>query len=355
MSQNRLGCKGSTSKKNKQLKQMALFSAIVDVFVAKVRKEVQAEVDTFIEAMRKKISLDADGSGDMFVAKITKQIASDYNLDYTEIKSRYCGKSSFAISEPAAKPAPEPIPEPVVYEPISGPPASSKPKKVSKKQQSAPPPPPIPEPVLAPEIPAVSLGVLMAFSKMKKGDLVSECERRGIDSDGTIAQLKERVKEARSTDTPSPKKTKGPSKPRAVTAKKKVPAAAVVVAAVPPPVKIVAAPLLEEEEEEDNGEADLENGDSLQDRLQRHECDDDECTRAIEHELDEDEEETSSLSDRLRKILADAGSDEEDKPDEIKVDGRPDEFMEDEESADEEEDSEDEEGKHADYSEDEDF
>ena len=328
---------------------MALFSAIVDVFVAKVRKEVQAEVDTFIEAMRKKISLDADGSGDMFVAKIAKQIANDYSLDYTEIKARYCGKSSFAVSEPAAKSAPEPIPEPVVvYEPIPGPPASSKPKKVSKKQ--APPPPPLPEPVKALPEPVVPMGPLMAFSKMKKGDLVSECERRGIDSDGTIAQLKERVKEARSADAPPPKKAKGPSKPRAVPAKKKVPAAAAVVAAPPPPVK---AAVLLEEEEEDNGESDLEHGDSLQDRLQKqHECDDDECTRAIEHELDE--EENSSLSDRLRKILAEAGGDEEDKPDETKIDGRPDEFME-EDSEDEEEDSEDEEGKRVDYSEDEDF
>jgi hypothetical protein len=38
--------------------------------------------------------------GDRFVAKILRQVASDYNLDFEEMKSRYCGKSSFETMVP---------------------------------------------------------------------------------------------------------------------------------------------------------------------------------------------------------------------------------------------------------------
>ena len=41
--------------------------------------------------------------GDRFIAKILKQVASDYNLDYEEMKTRYCGDTSFELSVPTKK------------------------------------------------------------------------------------------------------------------------------------------------------------------------------------------------------------------------------------------------------------
>ena len=308
MSQTFLGCKGNSSKKastaskkgEHSLNQMALFSAIVDVFVAKVRKEVQASIDVFIEDMRKKISADADGSGDLFVGKIAKQIASDYSLDYSEIKARYCGKSSFEV------PVPEAAPEVPV----------SKPEPVKAKKVKVP----VDDP---PSV--VFSGPLMAFSKMKKGDLVSECERRNLDSEGTVSQLKERVKEARDADSPvaaAPKgKGKGKAKaaPKAKGKKDKSPPPPP-----PPPPQSDFVPLEEEvDDDDDNGESDLEKGDSLQARLRQmlgaeaeeesHVCDEDgACSKEIESELLEDEAAGDNLQERLRKILAGAGADDDD-------------------------------------------
>lgn len=162
--------------------------------------------------------------GDRFIAKILRQVASDYNLDFDEMKSRYCGDTSFELSEPVKKP--------VVLE---------LPAKVSKPKVDEP-------------------KALQALSKMKKPDLVRECEERDLDSEGTVAQLKDRIKEARTgtvkappaKSAPKPKKEKSPPPP-------------------PPPP----APL-----EEEPGE---------------------EC---------EDEAEEDDLQARLRKILAEAEEDE---------------------------------------------
>lgn len=43
----------------------------------------------------------------------------------------------------------------------------------------------------------------MAISKMKKPDLIAECNARGLDSKGTVPELKQRIKEARAAPQPS--------------------------------------------------------------------------------------------------------------------------------------------------------
>jgi len=335
--------KGSTSKKT-GLSTMALFSAIVDVFTAKIRKQIQGEVDTFITSLCQKISADADGSGDAFVAKIAKQIAHDYNLDYTEIKARYCGKGSFQVQgtcpqvqvqsskcEALVPQAPDEdeIPEvflahnwdkvPSPQDSIQKPPPV--PKKVPSPQDSIQKPPPVPAKTsVSPDTPAPP--PLMAFSKMKKPDLVAECEMRGLDSDGTVVQLKERVKDARASDEPTkkvrkprapkePKKVKEPKEPKKVKESPPPP---------PPPPKVV-VPLEEEGDSEDEEFEEEEEGDTCRERLRKmlaSECklplcenkgcekDDDMC-KPIEDELRAPS--GGSMDERLRKILAEAAAD----------------------------------------------
>ena len=182
--------------------------------------------------------------GDRFIAKILRQVASDYNLDFDEMKSRYCGDTSFDLSEPVKNPAKVPV--------------KPKASKVPVKPK-------------APKVPAAphaSPHALTALSKMKKPDLVRECEERDLDSEGTVAQLKERIKESRDGDGPPVKATKAT---KATKSKSPPP---------PPPV------LLEEEEEDDGLPVPLEEGE------------------------DEVEEEEDDLQARLRKILAAAEEDE---------------------------------------------
>jgi hypothetical protein len=317
---------------------MALFSAIVDVFTAKIRKQIQGEVDTFITSLCQKISADADGSGDAFVAKIAKQIAHDYNLDYTEIKARYCGKGSFQVQsskcEALVPDSKCEVPVPKVPKKIQAPEEEEIPevflahnwdKVPSAKHLSPTPSAKSPTPsAKSPPVPEVSpVSPLMAFSKMKKPDLVAECEMRGLDSDGTVVQLKERVKDARASDEPTkkvrkprapkepkePKKVKEPKEPKKV---KEPPPP-------PPPPKVVVP--LEEEGDSEDEEFEEEEGDTCRERLRKmlaSECklplcenkgcekDDDMC-KPIEDELRAPS--GGSMDERLRKILAEAAAD----------------------------------------------
>ena len=49
----------------------------------------------------------------------------------------------------------------------------------------------------APRSKTVKLPALPTLSRMRKADLVAECERRGLDAQGTVAVLRNRVKAAR--------------------------------------------------------------------------------------------------------------------------------------------------------------
>jgi len=112
--------------------------------------------------------------GDRFIAKILKQVAHDYKLDFEDMKSRY-------LSEPKTPEAPK---APKVIEAPGAPLKAERPKKVSEPKKASDENKP------------------MAISKMKKPDLIAECNARGLDSEGTVAQLKERVKEARAAPPP---------------------------------------------------------------------------------------------------------------------------------------------------------
>ena len=194
--------------------------------------------------------------GDSFIKKILKQVAFDYELDYEEMKARYCGESSFEQIKKSKKlvidlevPVPEPVDE----------------TEVEKPEEPVP---------------------LKALSKMKKTELVKECEIRDLNSEGTVIQLKERIKEARESE--STKKTKKVSKPKKnpVPDPKKKPVTKKILLSPPPP------PILEEEKEDEN--------------------DKDICTQIEEEEeLFEEEDIEDDLQSRLRKILAEAEEEEE--------------------------------------------
>lgn len=213
--------------------------------------------------------------GDRFIAKILKQVASDYNLDFEEMKSRYCGDTSFELSISTKElkknqltvdlEAPAPIK------------AVKIPKPKAPKAVDAPPKAPkVPKPTKVPDEPKGPAP--MALSKMKKPDLVAECEERGLDSEGTVAQLKERVKDARAAlGEKKPARKKADPKPKA---------------APPPPPPV---PLEEEDGEEDE---------NLKELLDLKEIE------------EEEEEEHDDLQARLRKILAEAEEDEFEEEDE---------------------------------------
>ena len=213
--------------------------------------------------------------GDRFIAKIIKQIASDYNLDFEEMKSRYCGDTSFELSISTKELKKNQltvdleVPAPVMAVKIP------KPKAPKAVDPDAPPKAPkVPKPTKVPDEPKGPAP--MALSKMKKPDLVAECEERGLDSEGTVAQLKERVKDARAAlGEKKPARKKAEPKPKA---------------APPPPPPV---PLEEEDGEED--EEEFPDIKKLRDELEEEE---------------EEEEEHDDLQARLRKILAEAEEDE---------------------------------------------
>jgi hypothetical protein len=220
--------------------------------------------------------------GDRFIAKILKQIASDYNLDYEDMKTRYCGDTSFELSISTKElkknqltvDLEAPAPDKAVK--IPKPKAPKVPKAVDPDAPPKAPKVPKPKAPDEPKGPAP-----MALSKMKKPDLVQECEERGLDSEGTVAQLKERVKDARAASgEKKPARKKAEPKPKA--------------APPPPPV-----PLEEEDGEEDEDLKELLNLNAFK-----------------EIEEEEEEEEHDDLQARLRKILAEAEEDEFEEEDE---------------------------------------
>jgi hypothetical protein len=242
--------------------------------------------------------------GDRFISRILKQVANDYNLDFEEMKARYCGESSLEEWEPVKPKGPK-VPAPVHNPNVLEVDLEAPPVKVPKpKAPAKPKAPKVPKPHKAPTpdeafsdahvyAPAPDPKVLMALSKMKKPDLVAECDERGLDSEGTVAQLKDRVKEARESDPAATKgKTKGKAKaPKADPKPKKVPP--------PPPPPIV--PLEEEVVEEEEGDPDKE------------------FEIGLEEEFEEDDtaEEEDDLQARLRKILAEAEEEEFEEEEEV--------------------------------------
>jgi len=276
-----LGIKRNISKKSEQLtfthfKEMALFAAI----------------------------------GDRFIAKILKQVASDYDLDFEEMKTRYCGKSSFELMVPTKQVQVDlEAPEPVVSEPeVESEPeieVAPKPKKKAATKKKA-------EKVNEPK--EDTSKKLMALSKMKKPELVAECEERDIDSEGTVAQLKERLKEAREIEGVAAPKKKAPAKkaekakePKEPKEKKKAPSKKKAEKAPPPPPE----PLEEEvETEAEDEEPDSPGG--IRAKMLK------EAKNFEEEEPEEEEEE--DLQERLRKILAEAEEEEfEDEFDETQI------------------------------------
>jgi hypothetical protein len=217
--------------------------------------------------------------GDRFIAKILKQVASDYDLDFEEMKSRYCGKSSFEMMIPTKQvevDLEDPDRKAIDSKPAS---SSSTPVKAKKTKAKA---------KKAPKEPETKL---MALSKMKKPELVAECEERGLDSEGTVAQLKERLKEARSGEEPAK-----PVKEKKEPAKKKSPKKKATKKKEVTPEPKEAEPLEEEEDEPDSPGG-------IRARMLRD-------AREFEDEIEEDEEPEDNLQERLRKILAEAEEEE---------------------------------------------
>ena len=249
--------------------------------------------------------------GDAFVARILKQVAHDYKLDYEEMKSRYCGKSSYEHFD-----VPKVVPSvPKVTIDLEKVPSVPKAPEVPK----IPSGPVVPKAPVDPieslttsmsslaVVPSSSESVVLPLSKMKKRDLELELERRGLCPDGTIPELKERVKQARLLE-PSVKKARKPKDPNAPKKERKPkapsesgeekkrgrppktpspPSSPVKPVVVPPkPVKPVE---VEEEEEDDSASSESD----------------------FEREFDEEDETSGTQMDRLRAILASAGECEE--------------------------------------------
>jgi hypothetical protein len=242
---------------------MALYSAIGVDFKAGLMKEFESLVDERIRTV---------------INQTLKQVCHDYDLDYKSLKARYCSKASLVEYEtPASKTVTVDLEETQVVHHAEAPsePASPKPKSKGKAPKAK-----VPEKALP------------ALSKMKKAELVEECEVRGLDSEGTVAQLRERLKESRdgvSEKKKAPSKAKEVKEKKAPKEKKKLP---------PPPPPPVEA--LEEEGDEDE---DAEDDEVSKDVCQRVPVDDEEF---------EEEDDDEDLQSRLRKILADAGEEEED-------------------------------------------
>ena len=187
---------------------MALYSAIGSEFKSSIMAEFSSILDERIKSV---------------INRTLKQVAHDYDLDYKELKSKYCSKESLDEYE---------LPEQTQVVTVD----------LEEEITPAPAPKvPAPKPVVKAPKAKASVAV-MALSKMKKGDLVKECEERGLESDGTVAQLKERVKEARDKDEPAPakekKKAPAPTKEKAPAKEKPAKETKEVVPPPPPPVAL---------------------------------------------------------------------------------------------------------------------
>jgi hypothetical protein len=268
---------------------MALYSAIGVEFKRSLMTEFEALLDERIKTI---------------ITRTLKQVAHDYELNYKELKSRYCSKESLEHYELPGQT------RVVTVDLEEHPTAAAAKKPVAKK----PEPEPEPEAEAVPKEPkAKAASAVMALSKMKKGDLVAECESRGLDSEGTVSQLKERVKEARDKEVPEstrkkpkakePKakepKAKEPKEKKAPAPKKEKAPAKVKEkkVEVPPPPPVA----LEEEEP----------GDDDEDICQRVDDEDE-----FEFEEEDTEDDKARLQRNLLKILAEANEEEEDYEDE---------------------------------------
>ena len=276
---------------------MALYTAIGSQFKASLMKEFDSLLDERIKSV---------------ITQTLKQVAHDYDLDYKALKNRYCSKESLVeyvtvdLNEARHEAetqivdhdeyAFEPEPEPKVTVP--------KPKA---------------------KVTASKVKPAMALSKMKKAELVEECEVRGLDSEGTVSQLRERLKNSRDPEPvkkkaspkkkvaegdpepvkkkASPKKKKVEGDPDKKKKKKEEPAP------VPPPHVA-----LEEEDEDDDGV-------HVKPALEEEDEDDEDVCRRVPVDGDGDEfeveDDDSGFEKKLRAILLEAGELEEEEEEEL--------------------------------------
>jgi len=236
---------------------MSLYAAIG----AEFKKAILSELDSLVDVRIQRV-----------ITQTLKQVAYDYSLNYKELKTRYC-----TVTPPAPPPSP--------VAPPAQPPA--KPPVAPPTPPQVPPTPPVPQVPSAAAGPPVAPESQLPMSKMKKRDLEIECERRGLCPDGTISELKERVKHARLLEKPAKKarKPKDPNAPKKERKKKEVspspPAASSASAAPAAPVK-ASRPLEIEDDEEDN----LDDADEF------------------EKEFDEEDDQGETMQSRIRRLLA---------------------------------------------------
>ena len=244
---------------------MALYAAIG----AEFKRAILSELDALVEERLKRV-----------ITQTLKQVAHDYSLNYKDLKTRYC----------ASAPPPAPALPPSV-------PAPPTPPQVAPVAAVPPAPagPQVPSAAAGPPAPAVPPESQLAMSKMKKRDLELECERRGLCPDGTISELKERVKHARLLEKPAKKarKPKDPNAPKKERKKSPSPPAASSASGAPAtsaapvaPGAPLKAPRPLEIEDDD---VDLDDADEF------------------EKEFDEEDDQGETMQSRIRRLLAEHG------------------------------------------------
>jgi len=172
---------------------MALYAAIG----AEFKRSVMAEFSSLLDERIKSV-----------ITQTLKQVAHDYELNYKELKSKYCSKESLNEYETQTVSVDLELDATHHDEPDAE--AALAPKKATKAKAPKEPKESATQPKAS--SPSEQGDKPLALSKMKKADLVEECERRGLDSEGTIPQLKERVKDARAAEEPAKTKVKEPKK-----------------------------------------------------------------------------------------------------------------------------------------------
>ena len=162
---------------------------------AEFKRSVMAEFSSLLDERIKSV-----------ITQTLKQVAHDYELNYKELKSKYCSKESLNEYETQTVSVDLELDATHHDEP------EAEPKKKLPKAKAPKEPKESAGQPKAPNEPSEQGDKPLALSKMKKADLVEECERRGLDSEGTIPQLKERVKDARAAEEPAKTKVKEPKK-----------------------------------------------------------------------------------------------------------------------------------------------
>ena len=251
-----------------------MFSALSASFKSSILKEFDALLDARIQGV---------------IEGTLKKVADDYKLSYGELKMRY---TLTPIKTVTVDLEDEECHESAEHSAITETFARTPDAPVAK--------------VVTPDAPAKVAPEQLPMSKMKKRDLELECERRGLCPDGTISELKERVKQARLLEKPAKKarKPKDPNapkkerKPKDPNAPKKVPK----VQEAPPPAPVVVP--LEDEEFYPCKPC------VVPEREEPEEPEEPEEELGLEDEDLEDED--NSMKARLRKILQDAGELDED-------------------------------------------